>query len=165
MWNIDLVSAPFFQKLINLSNRSTVFFANSKFHYSHCRLWRFILIGTHLNCLFQTDIFAIFSETYRNVYPICSNCLKRRIFLLLISFSICFLHQLNLLVATNVAEEGLDIQTCCLVVRFDLPQTVSSFIQSRGRARMLTSEYVFLLERYFLVSVMSASSCIRICLY
>ncbi|KAM0933868.1 hypothetical protein DsansV1_C34g0226131 [Dioscorea sansibarensis] len=57
------------------------------------------------------------------------------------------LGKVNLLVATNVAEEGLDIQTCCLVVRFDLPQTVSSFIQSRGRARMLKSEYVFLLER------------------
>ncbi|XP_042377592.1 endoribonuclease Dicer homolog 4-like isoform X1 [Zingiber officinale] len=55
--------------------------------------------------------------------------------------------KVNLLVATNVAEEGLDIQTCCLVVRFDLPETVASFIQSRGRARMTTSEYVFLLER------------------
>ncbi|XP_074579672.1 endoribonuclease Dicer homolog 4 isoform X2 [Curcuma longa] len=55
--------------------------------------------------------------------------------------------KVNLLVATNVAEEGLDIQTCCLVVRFDLPETVASFIQSRGRARMTTSEYVFLVER------------------
>ncbi|XP_062184952.1 endoribonuclease Dicer homolog 4 isoform X3 [Phragmites australis] len=55
--------------------------------------------------------------------------------------------QVNLLVATSVGEEGLDIQTCCLVVRFDLPETVSSFIQSRGRARMTKSKYVFLLER------------------
>ncbi|XP_009418500.3 endoribonuclease Dicer homolog 4 isoform X1 [Musa acuminata AAA Group] len=55
--------------------------------------------------------------------------------------------EVNLLVATNVAEEGLDIQTCCLVVRFDLPETVASFIQSRGRARMTISEYVFLVER------------------
>lgn len=54
---------------------------------------------------------------------------------------------MNLLVATNVAEEGLDIQTCCLVVRFDLPETVASFIQSRGRARMQKSEYAFLVER------------------
>lgn len=57
---------------------------------------------------------------------------------------------MNLLVATNVAEEGLDIQTCCLVVRFDLPETVASFIQSRGRARMTISEYVFLVERCFI---------------
>ncbi|KAI3891640.1 hypothetical protein MKW92_042971 [Papaver armeniacum] len=55
--------------------------------------------------------------------------------------------ELNLLVATKVAEEGLDIQTCCLVIRFDLPQTVASFIQSRGRARMAQSEYAFLVDR------------------
>lgn len=57
------------------------------------------------------------------------------------------LWQLNLLVATKVGEEGLDIQTCCLVIRFDLPETVSSFIQSRGRARMPQSEYAFLVDR------------------
>lgn len=54
--------------------------------------------------------------------------------------------KLNLLLATKVGEEGLDIQTCCLVIRFDLPETVASFIQSRGRARMPQSEYVFLVD-------------------
>lgn len=54
--------------------------------------------------------------------------------------------QLNLLVATKVGEEGLDIQTCCLVIRFDLPETLASFIQSRGRARMPQSEYAFLVD-------------------
>ncbi|KAK3005994.1 hypothetical protein RJ639_017631, partial [Escallonia herrerae] len=54
--------------------------------------------------------------------------------------------ELNLLVATKVGEEGIDIQTCCLVIRFDLPETVASFIQSRGRARMPQSEYAFLKE-------------------
>ncbi|KAJ7979648.1 Dicer-like protein [Quillaja saponaria] len=54
--------------------------------------------------------------------------------------------ELNLLVATKVGEEGLDIQTCCLVIRFDLPETVASFIQSRGRARMPQSKYVFLVD-------------------
>ncbi|XP_028760714.1 dicer-like protein 4 isoform X2 [Neltuma alba] len=54
--------------------------------------------------------------------------------------------ELNLLVATKVGEEGLDIQTCCLVIRFDLPETVASFIQSRGRARMDQSEYAFLVD-------------------
>ncbi|KAB5552816.1 hypothetical protein DKX38_010127 [Salix brachista] len=54
---------------------------------------------------------------------------------------------LNLLIATKVGEEGLDIQTCCLVIRFDLPETVASFIQSRGRARMPQSEYAFLVDR------------------
>lgn len=55
--------------------------------------------------------------------------------------------KLNLLLATKVGEEGLDIQTCCLVIRFDLPETVASFIQSRGRARMPKSEYAFLVDR------------------
>ncbi|XP_045827560.1 dicer-like protein 4 isoform X3 [Trifolium pratense] len=54
--------------------------------------------------------------------------------------------ELNLLVATKVGEEGLDIQTCCLVIRFDLPENVASFIQSRGRARMPRSEYAFLVD-------------------
>ncbi|KMT03583.1 hypothetical protein BVRB_8g192580 [Beta vulgaris subsp. vulgaris] len=54
--------------------------------------------------------------------------------------------ELNLLVATKVGEEGLDIQTCCLVIRFDLPETLASFIQSRGRARMPQSEYAFLVD-------------------
>ncbi|PON81286.1 Helicase [Trema orientale] len=54
--------------------------------------------------------------------------------------------ELNLLIATKVGEEGLDIQTCCLVIRFDLPETVASFIQSRGRARMAQSEYAFLVD-------------------
>ncbi|KAF8031365.1 hypothetical protein BT93_D0530 [Corymbia citriodora subsp. variegata] len=54
--------------------------------------------------------------------------------------------KLNLLVATKVGEEGLDIQTCCLVIRFDPPETVASFIQSRGRARMPQSEYAFLVD-------------------
>ncbi|KAL9263922.1 Dicer-like protein [Drosera capensis] len=54
--------------------------------------------------------------------------------------------ELNLLVATKVGEEGLDIQTCSLVVRFDLPETVASFIQSRGRARMPQSEFAVLVD-------------------
>ncbi|GAB4832726.1 endoribonuclease Dicer [Ancistrocladus abbreviatus] len=54
--------------------------------------------------------------------------------------------ELNLLVATKVGEEGLDIQTCCLVIRFDLPETLVSYIQSRGRARMHQSEFAFLVD-------------------
>ncbi|BBN17070.1 endoribonuclease Dicer [Marchantia polymorpha subsp. ruderalis] len=55
--------------------------------------------------------------------------------------------EVNLLVATNIAEEGLDIQSCFLVIRFDAPNTNRSFIQSRGRARKQGSNYVVLVER------------------
>ncbi|KAJ7535983.1 hypothetical protein O6H91_12G052400 [Diphasiastrum complanatum] len=55
--------------------------------------------------------------------------------------------KVNLLVATSVAEEGLDVQGCNSVIRFDLPKTVCSYIQSRGRARRPGSDYIFFLER------------------
>lgn len=47
----------------------------------------------------------------------------------------------NLIIATSVAEEGLDIHACDCVVRFDLPTNLISYIQSRGRARKQKSHY------------------------
>lgn len=50
----------------------------------------------------------------------------------------------NLLVATKIAEEGIDIQPCKLVVQFNGFSTIKSYIQSRGRARHRSSKfYVF----------------------
>ena len=43
--------------------------------------------------------------------------------------------EINLLVATNALEEGIDVQSCNLVVCFDPPSNLKSFIQRRGRAR------------------------------
>ncbi|KAI0506601.1 dicer-like protein 2 [Xylaria bambusicola] len=54
--------------------------------------------------------------------------------------------KLNLLVATSVAEEGLDIPACNLVVCFNAPPNVKSFIQRRGRARMENSRIIILSE-------------------
>ncbi|XP_050384255.1 endoribonuclease Dicer homolog 2 [Argentina anserina] len=53
----------------------------------------------------------------------------------------------NIIVATSILEEGLDVQSCNLVVRFDPSSTVCSFIQSRGRARMQNSDYVLMVKR------------------
>ncbi|KAJ2554588.1 Dicer-like protein 1, partial [Coemansia sp. RSA 1933] len=50
--------------------------------------------------------------------------------------------RINLMFATQVAEEGVDIQPCNLVIRFDMPQTATSLIQSRGRARMANSQFI-----------------------
>ena len=55
--------------------------------------------------------------------------------------------QVTLLVATSVAEEGLDIRQCNVVIRFDLAKTVLAYIQSRGRARKPGSDYILMLER------------------
>ena len=54
-----------------------------------------------------------------------------------------------MLVATSVAEEGLDIRQCNVVIRFDLAKTVLAYIQSRGRARKPGSDYILMVERYF----------------
>lgn len=48
----------------------------------------------------------------------------------------------NLLIATSVVEEGLDVPKCNLVVRFDFPKTYQSYIQSKGRARAKQSQYI-----------------------
>ncbi|EOY09714.1 Dicer-like protein isoform 5 [Theobroma cacao] len=52
----------------------------------------------------------------------------------------------NIIVATSILEEGLDVQSCNLVIRFDPSATVCSFIQSRGRARMQNSDYLLLVK-------------------
>ena len=49
--------------------------------------------------------------------------------------------------ATSVAEEGLDIPECNLIIRFDLYKTLIQYMQSRGRARMKDSVFVHMVER------------------
>ncbi|PVU90139.1 hypothetical protein BB559_004777 [Furculomyces boomerangus] len=56
---------------------------------------------------------------------------------------------LNLLIATQVAEEGLDISRCNLVIRFDPALTLISYVQARGRARQTYSEYVVMVPKEF----------------
>lgn len=42
---------------------------------------------------------------------------------------------INILIATNVVEEGLDVSTCNLVICLNELMTVKAFIQMKGRAR------------------------------
>lgn len=53
---------------------------------------------------------------------------------------------INCIFATSVAEEGLDIPDCNLIIRFDLCRTMIQYIQSRGRARQAESTYVHIVE-------------------
>ena len=55
--------------------------------------------------------------------------------------------ELNCLVATSIAEEGLDIPDCNLIIRFDLYSTLIQYVQSRGRARHKNSKYLHMVER------------------
>nr|QIA50577.1 dicer-like protein 1 [Penicillium italicum] len=71
------------------------------------------------------------------------NSTFRRQFLVLVKFR---KSEINCLFATSVAEEGLDIPDCNLVVRFDLYDTVIQYVQSRGRARRADSVYATMVE-------------------
>ncbi|KAF9870302.1 RNase3 domain protein [Colletotrichum karsti] len=53
---------------------------------------------------------------------------------------------INCLFATQVAEEGIDIPGCSLVIRFDLYRSAIQYIQSKGRARQDNSEYLTFIE-------------------
>ena len=48
--------------------------------------------------------------------------------------------------STDVLEEGMDITTCNLVIRFDEITTFRSYVQSKGRARAKPSKYIVLVE-------------------
>lgn len=50
----------------------------------------------------------------------------------------------NVIVSTSVAEEGIDIQACGSVVRWDPPPNMASWAQSRGRARRQRSTYTLM---------------------
>ncbi|RAL11945.1 putative RNA helicase/RNAse III [Aspergillus homomorphus CBS 101889] len=52
--------------------------------------------------------------------------------------------QTNLIVATDVLEEGIDISACSVVVCYDKPPNLKSFVQRRGRARHKESTYAIM---------------------
>jgi endoribonuclease Dicer len=54
---------------------------------------------------------------------------------------------LNCVFATSVAEEGLDIPDCNVIIRYDLNNTLIQYIQSRGRARQEDSIYIHMVEK------------------
>ena len=48
----------------------------------------------------------------------------------------------NVIVATSVAEEGVDLPECELVIQLDAPDCVRALVQVRGRARKTGSRFV-----------------------
>ena len=53
---------------------------------------------------------------------------------------------LKVLVSTDVAEEGLDIPECNVVVSYNEVMTLTQFIQVQGRARSANSEFAILMR-------------------
>lgn len=54
--------------------------------------------------------------------------------------------EINLIIATSVLEEGIDLQECNLVLCYDPPKTFRSYVQTKGRARMKQSQYVIMTQ-------------------
>lgn len=53
--------------------------------------------------------------------------------------------QKNLIIGTDVLEEGLDVSSCRLVICYDKPPNLKSFVQRRGRARHRDSIFAIML--------------------
>lgn len=53
----------------------------------------------------------------------------------------------NCIVATDVVDEGIDIPTCTLIIRYDMPMDFRAYVQSKGRARHSSSNYVLLMPK------------------
>ena len=50
--------------------------------------------------------------------------------------------KVNIIVSTDVLEEGIDVPACNLIVCFDPPLNLRAFVQRRGRARQHDSKYI-----------------------
>jgi ERCC4-related helicase len=53
---------------------------------------------------------------------------------------------MNVVIATNVLKEGIDLIACNVVVCFDQPSNIKSFIQRRGRAQLAKSIFAILVS-------------------
>lgn len=54
--------------------------------------------------------------------------------------------EINLLVSTQVLEEGVDIPNCSFVCKFDPPNNYRSYVQSKGRGRHKDSRYIIFIN-------------------
>jgi endoribonuclease Dicer len=52
----------------------------------------------------------------------------------------------NILVATSVLEDGIDVPACHLVIRYDLPQSYRAYVHSKARARAKKAHYILMVE-------------------
>ncbi|XP_011315268.1 endoribonuclease Dcr-1 [Fopius arisanus] len=56
------------------------------------------------------------------------------------------IHECNLLVATAILEEGIEIPKCNLVMRYDFPRTYRSYVQCKSRARASDALHILLVS-------------------
>ncbi|XP_034941920.1 endoribonuclease Dcr-1 [Chelonus insularis] len=56
------------------------------------------------------------------------------------------IHECNLLIATAILEEGIEIPKCNFVMRYDFPKTYRSYVQCKSRARASDALHVLLVQ-------------------
>lgn len=57
------------------------------------------------------------------------------------------MRQTNCIFCSSVLEEGIDLQMCNLVIMYDHPTSFRAYIQSKGRARTVNSDYIVLVPK------------------
>ncbi|THU86774.1 P-loop containing nucleoside triphosphate hydrolase protein [Dendrothele bispora CBS 962.96] len=95
---------------------------------------------------FQVDLLVGTSESSRrhSFLDITRHIVKQSQDKTLMDFRI---GEKNLIVSTAVAEEGIDVQACGCVIRWDPPSNMASWAQSRGRARQRHSTFTLMFEQ------------------
>ncbi|KAG8041648.1 hypothetical protein G9C98_002941 [Cotesia typhae] len=56
------------------------------------------------------------------------------------------IHECNLLIATAILEEGIEIPKCNFVMRYDIPKSYRSYVQAKSRAKAADALHVLLVE-------------------
>ena len=62
------------------------------------------------------------------------------------TYYVYVLDRINLLIATDVAQEGLDIPKCNLLIRYNFVSNEIGSVQAKGRARAMQSECYLILN-------------------
>ncbi|XP_071644928.1 endoribonuclease Dicer-1 [Temnothorax longispinosus] len=57
------------------------------------------------------------------------------------------IHECNLLIATSILEEGIDIPKCNFVMRYDFPKNYQSYVQCKSRARAMDALHILLVPQ------------------
>ncbi|KAF7383500.1 hypothetical protein HZH66_012850 [Vespula vulgaris] len=57
------------------------------------------------------------------------------------------IHECNLLIATSILEEGIDIPKCNFVMRHDFPKNYQSYVQCKSRARAVDALHILLVPQ------------------
>ncbi|XP_048515053.1 endoribonuclease Dcr-1 isoform X2 [Athalia rosae] len=57
------------------------------------------------------------------------------------------IHECNLLIATSILEEGIDIPKCNFIMRYDFPKSYQSYVQCKSRARANDALHVLFVNR------------------